>query len=103
MSRVISGVVYSTAGTGSETTGAAIVDITSRNFKTGIASRALRPILGIVDTQNSPTCPTQVQISSGLDVVRWSTALSVARVLLVSTPLLNSFSMPWRATPPYRE
>ncbi|KAF8592140.1 iron-containing alcohol dehydrogenase 1 [Ramaria rubella] len=58
-----------TAGTGSETTGAAIVDITSLNFKTGIANRALRPILGIVDTQNTDSCPTQVHISSGLDVL----------------------------------
>jgi len=61
--------VPTTAGTGSETTGAAIVDITSRNFKTGIASRALRPILGIVDTLNTDSCPTQVHISSGLDVL----------------------------------
>ncbi|KIJ57033.1 hypothetical protein M422DRAFT_40580 [Sphaerobolus stellatus SS14] len=61
--------VPTTAGTGSETTGAAIVDITSRSFKTGIASRALRPILGIVDTLNTDSCPTQVHISSGLDVL----------------------------------
>ncbi|KAF7355315.1 Hydroxyacid-oxoacid transhydrogenase, mitochondrial [Mycena sanguinolenta] len=38
--------VPTTAGTGSETTGAAIVDMTSRNFKTGIASRALKPVPG---------------------------------------------------------
>ncbi|GJJ07159.1 hypothetical protein Clacol_001359 [Clathrus columnatus] len=61
--------VPTTAGTGSETTGAAIVDITSKNFKTGIASRALRPTLGIVDTLNTDSCPTQVHISSGLDVL----------------------------------
>jgi hydroxyacid-oxoacid transhydrogenase len=40
--------VPTTAGTGSETTGAAILDITSRSFKTGIASRALKPVLGVV-------------------------------------------------------
>ncbi|TRM67584.1 alcohol dehydrogenase [Schizophyllum amplum] len=61
--------IPTTAGTGSETTGAAIVDITSRAFKTGIASRALKPLLGIVDTRNTETCPTQVHISSGLDVL----------------------------------
>ncbi|KAI5893314.1 Dehydroquinate synthase-like protein [Schizophyllum commune H4-8] len=61
--------IPTTAGTGSETTGAAIVDITSRAFKTGIASRALKPLLGIVDTQNTESCPTQVHISSGLDVL----------------------------------
>ncbi|KIK68170.1 hypothetical protein GYMLUDRAFT_37010 [Collybiopsis luxurians FD-317 M1] len=61
--------IPTTAGTGSETTGAAIVDITSRSFKTGIASPALRPSLGIVDSQNTETCPTAVHISAGLDVL----------------------------------
>jgi hydroxyacid-oxoacid transhydrogenase len=61
--------VPTTAGTGSETTGTAIVDIPSMNFKTGIANRALRPALGIVDTNNTETCPTAVHISAGLDVV----------------------------------
>jgi alcohol dehydrogenase class IV len=40
--------VPTTAGTGSETTGTAILDITSRSFKTGIANRAMKPALGIV-------------------------------------------------------
>ncbi|KAG7096968.1 hypothetical protein E1B28_004365 [Marasmius oreades] len=61
--------VPTTAGTGSETTGAAIVDITARSFKTGIANRALKPALGIVDTQNTESCPTEVHISAGLDVL----------------------------------
>ncbi|KAJ7180082.1 alcohol dehydrogenase [Mycena crocata] len=61
--------VPTTAGTGSETTGAAIVDLTSRSFKTGIANRAMKPVLGIVDTQNTASCPTAVHISAGLDVL----------------------------------
>ncbi|TFY78512.1 hypothetical protein EWM64_g5502 [Hericium alpestre] len=61
--------VPTTAGTGSETTGTAILDITSKSFKTGIASRAMKPILGIVDTYNTESCPTAVHISSGLDVL----------------------------------
>lgn len=61
--------VPTTAGTGSETTGAAIFDVTSRAFKTGIASRALKPVLGIVDAANTETCPTEVHISAGLDVL----------------------------------
>ncbi|KAF8655289.1 hypothetical protein AX16_003188 [Volvariella volvacea WC 439] len=61
--------VPTTAGTGSETTGTAILDITSRSFKTGIANRALKPVLGIVDTHNTESCPTPVQISAGLDVL----------------------------------
>ncbi|KAF8076382.1 iron-containing alcohol dehydrogenase 1 [Lyophyllum atratum] len=61
--------VPTTAGTGSETTGTAILDITSRSFKTGIANRAMKPILGIVDTYNTESCPTAVHISAGLDVL----------------------------------
>ncbi|PAV21312.1 iron-containing alcohol dehydrogenase 1 [Pyrrhoderma noxium] len=61
--------VPTTAGTGSETTGTAILDITSKSFKTGIASRALKPTLGIVDTRNTDSCPTAVHISAGLDVL----------------------------------
>lgn len=61
--------VPTTAGTGSETTGTAILDITSRSFKTGIANRAMKPILGIVDVHNTESCPTAVHISSGLDVL----------------------------------
>ncbi|KZP17276.1 Dehydroquinate synthase-like protein, partial [Athelia psychrophila] len=61
--------IPTTAGTGSETTGTAILDITSRSFKTGIASRAMKPTLGIVDTHNTESCPTAVHISAGLDVL----------------------------------
>ncbi|KAJ7047376.1 alcohol dehydrogenase [Mycena alexandri] len=61
--------VPTTAGTGSETTGTTILDITSRSFKTGIANRALKPVLGVVDTQNTASCPTAVHISAGLDVL----------------------------------
>jgi len=61
--------LQTTAGTGSETTGTAILDIPSRNFKTGIANKALRPLLGIVDPMNTDSCPKAVHISAGLDVV----------------------------------
>ena len=61
--------VPTTAGTGSETTGTAIFDHSATGAKTGIASRALRPLLGIVDPLNTETCPTAVHISAGLDVL----------------------------------
>ncbi|KAI0081846.1 alcohol dehydrogenase, partial [Panus rudis PR-1116 ss-1] len=61
--------VPTTAGTGSETTGTAILDITSMNFKTGIANRAMKPILGIVDTLNTRSCSRELHISAGLDVL----------------------------------
>lgn len=61
--------VPTTAGTGSETTGIAIFDLKSIGAKTGIAHRALRPSLGIVDPVNTRTLPPMVAASSGLDVL----------------------------------
>lgn len=61
--------VPTTSGTGSETTGTAIFDVTSKGFKTGIAHRSLKPTLGIVDPHNTRTMPREVHVSSGLDIL----------------------------------
>jgi hydroxyacid-oxoacid transhydrogenase len=61
--------VPTTAGTGSETTGVAIFDLQAMHAKTGIAHRALRPALGIVDPDNTRTLPPMVAACSGLDVL----------------------------------
>jgi hydroxyacid-oxoacid transhydrogenase len=61
--------VPTTAGTGSETTGVAIFDYTPLHAKTGIAHRALRPVLGVVDPNNSRGVPPQVAACAGLDVL----------------------------------
>ena len=61
--------VPTTAGTGSETTGVAIFDNTELGAKTGIAHRALRPAMGIVDPNNTRTLPAAVAASTGLDVL----------------------------------
>jgi hydroxyacid-oxoacid transhydrogenase len=61
--------VPTTAGTGSETTGVAIFDLTRMHAKTGIASRRLKPTLGYLDPDNTRSMPPQVAASSGLDVL----------------------------------
>ena len=61
--------IPTTAGTGSETTGVAIFDLTTLHAKTGIASRRLKPTLGVVDPDNTRTMPPQVAASSGLDIL----------------------------------
>jgi hydroxyacid-oxoacid transhydrogenase len=60
--------IPTTAGTGSETTGVAIFDYTVMHAKTGIAHRALRPRLGIVDPENTRTLPRMAVACTAFDV-----------------------------------
>jgi hydroxyacid-oxoacid transhydrogenase len=61
--------VPTTSGTGSETTGVAIFDLTEMHAKTGIAHRALRPTMGIVDPNNTRHLPAMVAACCGFDVL----------------------------------
>lgn len=61
--------IPTTAGTGSETTGVSIFDLTAMHAKTGIASRRLKPTLGLLDPENTQTLPKEVAASSGLDIL----------------------------------
>jgi len=61
--------IPTTAGTGSETTGVTIFDLTRMHAKTGIASRRLKPTLGLLDPDNTRTMPPEVAASTGLDIL----------------------------------
>jgi hydroxyacid-oxoacid transhydrogenase len=61
--------IPTTAGTGSETTGVSIFDLTRLHAKTGIANRRLKPTLGLLDPDNTRTMPPAVAASTGLDIL----------------------------------
>src|SRR4029453_9506677 len=61
--------IPTTAGTGSETTGVSIFDLTALHAKTDIANRRLKPTLGVLDPENTRTMPKEVAASSGLDIL----------------------------------
>jgi alcohol dehydrogenase class IV len=58
-----------TCGTGSECTGIAVFDLLERRFKTGIASRRLRPDVALIDPTVTRTLPGPVVAASGFDVL----------------------------------
>jgi hydroxyacid-oxoacid transhydrogenase len=61
--------IPTTAGTGSETTGVAIFDLEEMHAKTGIASRQLKPTLGLVDPLNTVSMPPMITASTALDIL----------------------------------
>lgn len=61
--------IPTTAGTGSETTGAAIFDLPEKKCKSGIRMRTIKPHLAIVDPLNVLSMPRNVAIYSGFDVL----------------------------------
>ncbi|HYW52856.1 MAG TPA: hydroxyacid-oxoacid transhydrogenase [Dongiaceae bacterium] len=85
-----------TSGTGSECTGIAIFDFEAHDVKTGIASRRLRPTLGIVDPDATRTLPGTVVASSGFDVLAHAlesfTAKPYTQRIKPATPLARPLS-----------
>jgi hydroxyacid-oxoacid transhydrogenase len=61
--------IPTTAGTGSETTGVCIMDVTRLHAKTGISSKRLKPTLAYLDPDNTRSMPPEVAAASGLDIL----------------------------------
>ncbi len=93
-----------TCGTGSETTGIAIVDLKSVGLKTGIASPMLKPSLAIVDPTTTETLPGGVVAASGFDVLTHAVESYTARPYTSRPrPAHPSERPPYQGSTPYND
>jgi hydroxyacid-oxoacid transhydrogenase len=61
--------VPTTAGTGSETTSVAVLDLLDLELKAGISHRLLRPRLAVIDPELTLTLPPAVTAACGMDIL----------------------------------
>jgi len=93
-----------TCGTGSETTGIAIVDLKSVGLKTGIASPLLKPSLAIVDPTTTESLPGGVVAACGFDVLTHACESYTARPFTSrARPAHPSQRPPYQGSTPYND
>jgi alcohol dehydrogenase class IV len=61
--------IPTTAGTGSEVSGASVLTDTERQIKVGVLSNHLRPRVAVVDPLLTVSCPPKVTADSGIDAL----------------------------------
>jgi len=61
--------IPTTAGSGSEVTGSAVLTDTKNHIKVAMLSNFLRPLLALVDPELSVSCPPKVTSESGIDAL----------------------------------
>jgi len=71
--------IPTTAGTGSESTAVAVIDIKKLKVKTGISNPYIRPTVALIDPLTTITMPPMVTASSGLDVLNHAIESYTAR------------------------
>ncbi|MFO1198538.1 MAG: hydroxyacid-oxoacid transhydrogenase [Burkholderiaceae bacterium] len=93
-----------TCGTGSETTGITIVDLTAVGLKTGIASPLLKPTLAIVDPTTTESLPAGVVAATGFDVLTHAVESYTARPFTSRPrPEHPSQRPPYQGSTPYND
>lgn len=93
-----------TCGTGSETTGIAIIDLKSVGLKSGIASAFLKPSLAIVDPTTTETLPGGVVAACGFDVLTHAVESYTARPYTSrARPMDPSQRPPYQGSTPYND
>lgn len=61
--------VPTTAGTGSECTAMAVVDLSDSHTKAAVSHYSMRPVMAVIDPLNTLSCPPAVTASAGYDAV----------------------------------
>ncbi|MGF1641541.1 MAG: hydroxyacid-oxoacid transhydrogenase [Rhodospirillales bacterium] len=93
-----------TCGTGSETTGIIIFDLSRAGVKTGISSNLLKPRMAVVDPTTTDSLPAGVIASTGFDVLTHAIESYTARPFTArARPTHPNERPPYQGATPYSD